>query len=151
MPELPCDMLRRGRQPDNDFADSEELYRAFGAGELEGDRLAMDAIELPDLSVNRGKYGPAHCLLTLDRFQGCGVAACTVGDIPAELEHLGRFHYYFRVAHDPTENNWPHSVIQAFDENQQHIQDKDLLDPDLHLRWRNRLRQRLRVRIRPEG
>ena len=67
MPELPPDMKTRGRKPDNPLNDpNEELYRAFAPSAFDGDGIAIDAIELPDLSVNRQKYGPPGWLLLLE-------------------------------------------------------------------------------------
>lgn len=149
MAKLPPDMLARGRAPDQEYAEQEELFRAFEPDALEGRAIAIDAIELPDLSVNRGKYGPPEWLLLVDRFQGCGVAVFKVEDIPRELEHQGVRRFTFAVVHAPTENNYPHSEIRAYNEQGTHIQAKERLDSDLHLRWRNRLRQRIRVRIMP--
>jgi hypothetical protein len=152
MPELPREMLRRGRPPDPEaFQDDEELFRAFEPGAWEGDGVAIDAIGLPDLSVNWGKHGPAEWLLLLECFAGYGVGAFTVADVPKKIEHLGVAIYTFDLLHDPTENNYPHSVIRAFDEQGLHIADKQRLNPEVHLRWRNRLRQRIRLRIRPSG
>ncbi len=150
MADLPQEMLRRGRPPDPEgFRDEEELYRAFEPEAWAGDRISIDAIGLPDLSVNWGKHGPPEWLLLLDVFAGCGVGAFTVGDVPKRLEHIGVYVYTFDLVHDPTENNYPHSVIRALDENGRHILEEQGLNPQVHLRWRNRLRQRIRLRIRP--
>jgi hypothetical protein len=150
MPELPHEMLRRGRPPDTEgFRDEEELFRAFDADAWEDDGIAIDAIGLPDLSVNWGKHGPAEWLLLLDCFAGCGVGAFRVADVPKEIEHLGVAVYRFDLAHDPTENNYPHSVIRAFEPDGRHIEDRRELNPQVHLRWRNRLRQRIKLRIKP--
>jgi hypothetical protein len=141
-------MPTRGRPPDPHFLPEERLFRAFAPTELDGDRIAVDAIELPDMSVNREKYGPPEWLLLLDVWAGCGVASFQVQDIPAEMLHRGTILYRFDVIHEPTPNNYPHSVVRAL-ENDRHIPLPEDLDPELHLRWRNRLRQRLRVCIRP--
>jgi len=150
MAELPRDMIRRGRPSDPEaFRDEEELFRAFEPEAWQGDRISIDAIGLPDLSVNWGKHGPAEWLLLLDAFAGCGVGAFKVGDVPKKLEHLGSYVFMFDLAHDPTENNYPHSIIRALDERGRHIRDEQGLNPQVHLRWRNRLRQRIHLRIRP--
>src|SRR5438876_5772344 len=134
MAELPRDMLRRGRAPDVEgFRDEEELFRAFEPAAWEGDRISIDAIGLPDLSVNWGKHGPPEWLLLLDAFAGCGVGAFKVGDVPKTLDHLGVYTYKFDLAHDPTDNNYPHSIIRAMDERGQHIQDEHVLNPQVHL------------------
>lgn len=143
-------MLARGRPPDSGgFRDEEELYRAFEPDAWEGDRISIDAIGLPDLSVNWGKYGPPQWLLLLDVFAGFGVGAFKVGDVPKSLEHLGTYVYTFDLLHAPTENNYPHSIIRALDAQKRHIQDENELDPHVHLRWRSRLRQRIRLCIPP--
>src|SRR6266849_118382 len=148
MPELPRDMLRRDRPPDPEgFRDEEELFRAFEPEAWEGDRISIDAIGLPDLSVNWGKHGPAEWLLLLDIFAGCGVRAFRVVDVPKRLEHVGVYVFKFDLAPTPTENNYPHSIIRALDEKDQHIREEHGLNPQVHLRWRNRLRQRIRLRI----
>ncbi len=152
MGDLPRDMLQRGRPPDAEgFRDEEELFRAFEPEAWEGDRISIDAIGLPDLSVNWGKHGPAEWLLLLDAFAGCGVGSFKVADVPKKLEHLGVYLYTFDLAHEPTPNNYPHSIIRAWDEQGRHIQRPEGLDPHVHLRWRNRLRQRIHLRIRPGG
>jgi hypothetical protein len=148
MADLPRDMLRLGRSPEG-FRDEEELFRAFEPGAWEGDRLSIDAVGLPDLSVNWGKHGPPEWLLLLEVFAGCSVGTFKVADVPKRLEHLGVYVYTFDLAHKPTENNYPHSIIRAFDESGQHIQNEQALNPQVHLRWRNRLRQRVQLRIRP--
>jgi hypothetical protein len=87
-------MLRRGRSPDLEgFRDEEEFFRAFEPEAWEGDRISIDAIGLPDLSVNWGKHGPAEWLLLLEIFAGCGVGAFQVGDVPKRLEHIGIWVY----------------------------------------------------------
>jgi hypothetical protein len=150
MADLPRDMLRMGRPPDPaGFRDEEELFRAFEPQAWDGDRISIDAIGLPDLSVNWGKHGPPEWLLLLEMFVGCGVGAFKVVDVPKKLEHLGVHIYTFDLAHDPTENNYPHSIIRAFDGKGQHIHEEQGLNPQVHLRWRYRLRQRIQLRIRP--
>jgi len=49
----------------------------------------------------------------------------------------------------PALSNYPHSEIRAYTGNGEHIKAKEHLDPDMHLRWRNRLRQTTRIVIRP--
>jgi hypothetical protein len=72
MPNLPDGMLAKGRAIDPRFDPDERLFRAFAAQDLDGDKVAVDAIELPDMSVNREKYGPPNWLLHLDIWTGCG-------------------------------------------------------------------------------
>ena len=156
MASLPEGMKTGKQPPDQDFDDGEQLFRAFREQDLEGDSVAIDAIELPDMSVNRGKYGTAWWLLHLDRWEGCGVVAFEVRDARFAFLHSGVTEYRFDVVHTPTQNNYPHSDVRAY-ENERHIKSPEptdieppeQIDPTVHLRWRNRLRQRLRVVIRP--
>jgi hypothetical protein len=150
MNELPEGMLAKGRKPVQDFTDDEKLYRAFPPDCLDGTALEIDALELPDMSVNRGKFGPPEWMLLLDVFNGFGVAAFCVGDIPKELLHRGVERFTSRPFHSPTPQNYPHSEIRMFNGYGHHINAKDCLDPDLDLRWRERLLQRIRVIIRPD-
>lgn len=101
------------------------------------------------MSVNWGKHGPPEWLLLLDAFAGCGVGAFRVADVPKCLEELGTRTYTFDLAHAPTENNYPHSLIRAFDDRGTHLVDDSAIPPAIHLRWRNRLRQCIRLRISP--
>lgn len=150
MAEIPKEMSGKNRSPDpGPFLDDEELYRAFAPDAWEGDRISLDAIGLPDLSVNWSRYGPPEWLLLLDVFSGFGVAAFKVKDVPRKLEHAGVYLFTFDLLHDPIPTNYPHSVIRAFDENGVHIREEGVLHPEVHLRWRNKLRQRIRLRIRP--
>ena len=148
MASLPQGMLTGGRKPVLDFDDNEPLYRAFEEQDLDGDKVAYDAIELPDMSVNRGRFGPPCWLLHLDIWEGCGVASFEVQDARYNFQHLGGIAYRFDVEHTPTPNNYPHSEVCAF-EGARHIEPPEPMDPAVHLRYRNRLRQRLRVVIRP--
>src|SRR5688500_8108613 len=141
MAELPPGMLQGRRGPDPEFADDEELYRAFESDQLAGSKIALDAIDLPDMSVSRPTYGPPDGMLLLDIFAGCGVAVFKVEDIPTPLLHNGTDLYSFRPVHLPTANNYPHSEVRGFEPGGAHIQTREKLDAELHLRWRNRLRQ----------
>lgn len=58
MADLPDEMLTKDRPVDLVFADDEMLYRRFTPDALDGAGIAPEAIGLPDMSVNRSKYGP---------------------------------------------------------------------------------------------
>ncbi len=148
MASLPAGMKAHKRGPVDDFDEDEPLYRAFREQDLDGDKVSIDAIELPDMSVNRGRFGQPYWLLHLGIWEGCGVAAFEVRDARYSFPHLGVIHYRFDVVHTPTQDNYPHSEIYAY-EGERHIKTPERMDPTVHLRYRNRLRQRLRVVIRP--
>jgi hypothetical protein len=149
MNELPPGMLAKGKSDDQTFEDDEHLFRGFHPDALCGTSIELDAIELPDMSVNRGKYGPPEWVLLLDGFEGWGVASFQVKDIPRELLHLGLLLFTFIPVHVPLKLNYPHSEVRAYDENGNRIKAKERLDPDMHLRWRECLLQKIHVIIFP--
>jgi hypothetical protein len=111
MADVPEAMLTKERKLDPHFADDKDLFRRFAPDHLDGARIAVDAIELPDMSMNRSKYGPAHWLLLDEGFENWGVFAVPAGDIPKELLHLGKFVYTFEPRHVPLKYNYPHSEV----------------------------------------
>ena len=144
-------MMTLDRQPDPVFANDEDLYRRIDSNDLEGGRVSLDAVELPDMSVNRSKYGPPEWARRQDEFRSWGVFAFQVQDIPAELLHLGTILFTFGPQHVPLKYNYPHSEIWAF-KNGEHIdlRKRSDLDPDLHLRWRQILVWKCRMVLQPE-
>ena len=52
MADLPDAMRQRDRPPDPHFDPDERLFRRFRPEDVEGNTVAVDAIELPDMSVN---------------------------------------------------------------------------------------------------
>jgi hypothetical protein len=151
MADVPDEMLTKERKLDRHFADTEELFRRFAPENLEGARIAVDAIELPDMSMNRSKFGPADWLLLDEGFDGWGVFAVKVGDIPKELLHVGLFLYTFEPRHVPLKSNYPHSEIWAFVAGKHiDLKNEHLLDPNVHQRWRQLLVWKTRIAIQPK-
>ena len=151
MPDLPSAMLRNGRPKDQDFRLDEYLYRRVPL-ELWDDAdvaIDIDAIELPDMSVIRGKYGhPEWARLESDECIDWGVIGFRVDDIPVRLLHLGVFTWTFGPRHVPLDENYSHSEVWAY-ENGTHVNAKNRLDAHLHLRWREMLLRRVKTIIRP--
>ncbi len=153
MPEIPDAMKERGRPLDDHFLPAEQLFRRVppdlwdnGAEDFD-----IEAIELPDMSVVRSKYGhPEWARFDRGDYRDWGVIGFAVRDIPSQLIHLGVFVWTFSPHHDPERNNYPHSEIRAF-ENDRHIDMKlsERIDPILHLRWREQLLRNLDKVIRP--
>ncbi len=151
MADLPESMRQSGRPPDPRFDAEERLFRRFRPEDLEGRTVAVDAIELPDMSVKREKYGPPNWLLLDEAFETWGVASFMVRDIPAELTHLGTIEYTFGVEHCPTRNNYTHSEVRAYKDGEHiDLKRKADLDPEPHLRWRQRLQWKIRIAIQPK-
>jgi len=155
MSEVPPEMMTGDRQSDPVFADDETLYRRFRPGDFDGGEVMPEAFELPDMSVHREKYGPPEWLLLGEDVREWGVGAFSVADIPRdeELLHLGVIVYVLQPEHVPLRRNYPHSEVRVY-RDQKRIcvssQNLDLLDPEFHLRWRERLSQSSWVAIPPQ-
>lgn len=153
MAEIPDAMMRKGRGADGSFNSGELLFRRVPLTLWEDgdDAIEIDAIELPDMSVLRSKYGHAEwARLERDDFAEWGVVSFAVENIPEELLHEGIFRWEFGPHHDPLHKNFPHTEVRAF-ENKVHVNMKlkDRLDPQLHLRWREQLLRKVRKEILP--
>jgi hypothetical protein len=146
MADVPPEMMTGERQPDPAFADDEILYRRFRPDDFDGGEVAPEAFELPDMSANRGKYGPPEWLLLGEGFAGWGVGAFQVSDVPCDREqlHLGVIVYLLQAEHVPHRHNYPHSEVRVYREHVRICRENhnlEFLDPDFHLRWRERLSQ----------
>ena len=154
MADVPEDMKQKERVEDPCFAPDEELYRRFPPDHFERDTVTIEAIELPDMSVNREKYGPPQWVLVEirenDNFEGWGVLAFEVRNVPAEMPYRGTRIYTFGPKHEPERLNYPHSEIRAY-ENGNHVDFENavLLEPEIHQRWRQRLLWKCRPVIKP--
>jgi hypothetical protein len=154
MPEIPDAMKERGRPVDDHFIAAEQLFRRVppdlwndGAEDFD-----IESIELPDMSVLRGKYGhPEWARFNRGKYTDWGVIGFAVRHIAPPLTHLGVFVWTFSPHHAPERNNYPHSEIRAF-ENGVHIDMKrsDRIDPHLHLRWRDYLLRHIDKVILPQ-
>lgn len=156
MTDIPVEMKRQGREPDQHFDDKEKLYRRFRPDDFDGDGVAPEAFELPDMSVNREKYGPPEWLLLHEDYRDWGVVAFRVEEIPRDqaLYHLGVLAYMLRPEHVPLHNNYPHSEIRVYLDNDRICRESenlDLLAPEFHLRWRERLSRIAKIQIQPSS
>ena len=150
MAETPEEMKTKGRPEVPRFDDEEELYRRFHPEHLEGSSIAIEALELPDMSVNRQSLGPPEWLLIGEQFKDWGVLAFEVRHIPSRFPHLGVTTFAFSPMHRPLKYNYPHTEVWAFRDGR-HIDAKRefLLDPDAHQRWRQLLIWKCRPVIKP--
>jgi hypothetical protein len=153
-------MMTGGRAEVQEFADDERLFRRFHPNHLDGDEVAIDAVELPDMSVNRERFGPPAWLLLEEEYADWGVLAFLVRDIPPhrQMWHQGVVPYTLEPKHVPLRHNYPHSEVRVYRDGM-HIQrgsrqnpgNLHLLDPDFHLRWREHIVLASRIVIRPEA
>ncbi|MSU77045.1 MAG: hypothetical protein EXS16_03005 [Gemmataceae bacterium] len=148
MPKIPAAMKMDSRRsaPDAAFPKAEFLFRRvpLGLWDDASQPVEVNAVELPDISCGRSKYGHPEWL-RLDRvngndryFEGWGVIGFQVSDIPPERWDLGVFQFTFTPFHAPEEWNYPHSEIRVF-AGERHIDLLDVLPEDIHLEWRELL------------
>ena len=150
MADKPDGMLRNGRPPVPEFDPQERLFRRVSPDDWGDPHPEVDALDLPDMSVNRGRpFGePEWVLLEGDEFETWGIVYFEVQGIPERMTHQDGRVYTSRAVHVPLKENYPHSEVQAFHDDT-HIQARREMDPDLSLRWRNALAQRTRNYRRP--
>lgn len=152
MPDLPSAMMKGDRSEDQVFASDEQLYRRvpFVLWDEDDDDVDLDAIELPDMSVVRGKYAhPEWARFDRGEYHELGVIGFRVDAIPDGFLHLGVFTWLFRAVHVPHRRNYPHAEVQAFEDGV-HVDGKTRdLDPDAHLRWRELLFRQVKKIYRP--
>jgi hypothetical protein len=154
MSDIPDEMMQKGRGEDQNFSPEECLYRRVPHELWDDSEIELDSIELPDMSVNRQKYGPPEWVrLVGDNTANWGVIGFLTKDIPPEIQHLGVYIYKFRPVHVPLRRNYPHSEVRVYEtpadrpESETHI-GKTLVEritPDVSLRWREKLRRKCRI------
>ena len=157
MPEIPEEMKTRGRPADPIFLPREWLYRRVPHINWDDDEVLIEAIDLPDMSVNRQKYGPPQWVrLNSEEYADWGVIGFQVASLPPPIQQYGIFMYDFRPVHSPLSKNYPHTEVQAYEthlerlENPVHITEDlaDLLKPDVLLRFRENLVRKCKIIIK---
>ena len=149
MADLPLGMLRNGRPRDPIFEKDEYLYRRVNPEHWHERLVDRAAIALPDMSVGRGKYGhPEWLRLEADDLQNWAVVGFQVKDLEGEILHQGIEKWTFEARHVPLDDNYPHSEIWAFKDGS-HVNAKVQFDPVMHLRWKDKLRWKIRTILRP--
>lgn len=157
--DQPDDMLTRDKPIVNSFSPQEKLFRRFSPSHLDGNKIDIAAIKLPDISTNRESVngvkirGSAEWLIKEENFSDWGVAAFPVEAIPSELIANGVTKFTFKPVHDPEKHNYAHTEVRAYSEGT-HVGKKNqslLLDPNVHLTFRQRLLWKTRIVIQPKS
>lgn len=143
MADISEEMKRNGRQKIKEFDPDEYLYRRVMPEQWEESEIDIDAIELPDMSVNRSSLGPPEwARLEEERCQDWAVVGFKVKDIPTDMQHLGVHTFTFSPTHVPLELNYPHSEVRCYKDGT-YINAKKLLDHAVYQRWRENCSGRL--------
>jgi hypothetical protein len=147
VPDLPARMYRNGRPVDPNFDHDENLYRRCKGDQIDGDRLARDAIGFPDWSVNRARYSEPGDALLPD-WPDWGVVRFTVGSVPPRITSPGGPVFEFRVEHVPEDRNYAHSEVRSY-KNGQHSRKLDV-PKTVKVEFRQRLSEQTTVIIEPQ-
>jgi hypothetical protein len=153
MADVPPEMMQGERLPDQEFLDEELLFRRFSFENLRDGEISPAAFELPDMSVNRGKYAKPDHLLVSEQNKEFGVASFRVEDVPVnDAVWHSTVKYLLQVFHEPHRKNYAHCEIRVFRDGTRittAANNLNFLDPDFHLRWRERLAFCCDIRIYP--
>jgi hypothetical protein len=147
-------MRSNGRPEDPHFHPDEYLFRRVPTEIWDdpGDYLGVEAVQLPDISVGRSKYGHAEWVrfdtVNGQFYEEWGIVGVQVKDVPPKMWRDGYPRFAFRARHLPDERNYPHSEIRAYDD-EKHVDMIDLFPEDVHLEWRERLLRKVQTIIKP--
>jgi hypothetical protein len=148
-------MYRNGRAVDPGFLDTEQLFfRCKRDAILDTDRIKPAAVHFPDQSVNREKYSRCTDVLIPDGSPRSkdwlfwGVARIFVRDVPPETTSSGRVPFRFTIEHDPEEDNYSHSELRVYKNNQRE-RDKNKINQQVKKEYRTKLALAARVLVRP--
>jgi len=151
MSKIPKAMRQNDREANQVFARDEYLFRRVPLllWDDPKDPLEVNAVELPDLSVGRSRFGHPEWLRLQngEYLAGWAVVGFKVGDVPLERWCDG-YPFTFRTVHVPEELNYPHSEVQV-SYLDKHIKLIEHLPPEDHLIWRQELLQHKRIFLRP--
>ena len=158
MPELPEYMKKGEKQPDQVFSPDERLFRRVPPDFWDDGGINVDAIEFPDMSVTREKYGPPSAA-RWDRgnLVDWGVIEFDVKDIPSRIPFQGAVVYSMKPVHVPLKNNYPHSEVQIFESKwgqtdvSVRLEKKTMpgVPREARQEWRELLRRKCRISLRP--
>lgn len=112
MSDVPARLKRLGRVVDPNFEPSEQLYRRFHRDHFLAGEVLAQAITFPAFSVNREKYSQANDVLL--GYPTYGVLSFPVRGVPAECASPDGRVFRFRVEHVPEEDNYAHSEVRTY-------------------------------------
>lgn len=142
---IPEAMLRKGREPDQDFPLEEDLYIRFQR--TEGNEVPISEIKFPDQSLNRARYSEAQWIL-IPIYQNWGYGTIRVRDVPKEISIPSGKTNTCQIEHAPEEKNYSHCEIRAY-KNGMRVNNNNK-DKRLGLRFREDFRRKIEISKYPE-
>jgi len=150
----PSRMYRNGRGIDGEFPPTENLFFRCALDEtFETTRIKPAAVRFPDQSVNRERYSRCTDVLIPDGSSKSqdwillGVARVHVKDVPRETQSTGKVSFRFTVEHDPEDNNYGHSELRVYKNEQRETNGK--VNATVKKEYRTKLALAARVIVRP--
>lgn len=140
-----------GGWPTDQVFDGEEylFYRVHpNAWPDDFNDLGLDVFRMPDMSVNREKYGQLEWVIR--GFTGWGAVKFKVRHIPPHQARDGIVMYDFVPIHDPLDGafNYPHTEIRVFEHGRRVHAPR--YDKEADYRWRLRLLRETKPAISPD-
>lgn len=148
---IPDGMYQKNSGVDNNFFPDEYLFRRVSPQAISGKNINLEALDFPDMSVGRSKYGHPEWLRL---YNHNGVDCATWAVVGFRIEQIPTPHlvdniqYVFIPAHDPERKNYPHTVIRTHNGNVT-ITSLIYFPHRLSLDWRARLKKFLTIFIEP--
>ena len=130
------------------------LYRRFFSEHRDGPRVTYEALEIPDMSVNRtfdGRSKDVAALLFQEPLhEGMGVFGFLVMDIPTP-RFVDGVKYGIRPIHVRLSKNYLHSEIRIFRNDSVHLpkKERDQLPTWLYMKWQFILARKTFIEIEP--
>jgi len=153
--EIPEKMKSKGRAAVQQFDSQEKVYRRLPPilWDFDSEEIELNAIPLPEMSVFRERFTEKMEWILIDPdhkkiYSDWGILTFKVKDIPESFLHKGIYQYNFKPVHQPQKNNYPHSVVRAYEDGKP-ILERNQLDEEAHLRFRERLFWKVRVIRKP--
>lgn len=156
--------------PNQSFPNTERLFRRVRKSEIgRGGKVRVTAFELPDMSVNRERYGTAEEARQGHDPADWAVVAFAVAGIPPKKDWAHVAHVYrLSPRHVPLAGNLAHSEVRIWrkaagsfvlitDRREGDFEEGDpdrfarrgapaaLLDPEFHMRWRKHIARAARL------
>ncbi len=136
------------------FVADEVLYRRVPLilWPSKDDDIELDAIELPDMSVGRSKFGHPEWVrfdvVNNYHFEEWGVIGFEVRAIHPRFWVNGTDEFTFRPAHDPLDLDYPHAEVRVY-LNARRVAVADAIPHHVQLKWRELLFREIWRVLRP--
>ena len=141
-------MMRYPEDPD--FAPDEQLYRAINPNYYADGAISSEAIDFPDCSFDRSKYGsPDRLLARFPAWREWGAAALRIGDVPGSIDLSGNHWMGFEIKHSPSARNRAHTMVLCFVDGSGPLTPGSQVSPDAEKKYRIELANRLTIASEP--